>query len=127
MCFSQACGRISKLKSTHSISTNRKFKYLPYFIHFTHSNDTAVVNKITHLFSFFPCLTLSCHTLIIFRIYAIENRLDFVSLDRMKVCKDDVNLLANVTFPSLRTADVFPVIPRKYVCCSRLHFPIQNS
>ena len=36
----------------------------------------------------------------------------------MKVFKDDVNLLANVTFPSQQTADVFPVIARKYVCCS---------
>ena len=37
----------------------------------------------------------------------------------IKVFKDDVNLLANVTFPSPRTADVFPVIVRKYVCCSQ--------
>ena len=37
----------------------------------------------------------------------------------MKVFKDDVNLLANVTFPSQQTADVFPVIARKYVCCSQ--------
>ena len=37
----------------------------------------------------------------------------------IKVFKDDVNLLANVTFPSPRTADVFPVIARKYVCCSQ--------
>ena len=37
----------------------------------------------------------------------------------MKVFKDDVNLLANVAFPSQRTVDVFPVIARKYVCCSQ--------
>ena len=37
----------------------------------------------------------------------------------IKVFKDDVNLLANVTFPSPRTADVFLVIARKYVCCSQ--------
>ena len=35
----------------------------------------------------------------------------------IKVFKDD-DLLANVTFPSPRTADVFLVIARKYVCCS---------
>ena len=38
-------------------------------------------NKITHLYSVFPCLTLSWHTLIIFRIYVIETKLDFVSFD----------------------------------------------
>ena len=38
-------------------------------------------NKITHLYRFFhvwPCLG---HTLIIFRIYVIKNKLDFVSFD----------------------------------------------
>ena len=57
-----------------------KRSILAAFYTSTHSNDTAVVNKITHV-QFFPCLTLSWHTLIIFRIYAIENRLDFVFLD----------------------------------------------
>ena len=37
----------------------------------------------------------------------------------MKVFKDDVNLLANVTFPSQQTADVLPFNTRKYVCCSQ--------
>ena len=37
----------------------------------------------------------------------------------IKVFKDD-DLLANVTFPSPRTADVFLVIARKYVCCSQV-------
>ena len=37
----------------------------------------------------------------------------------MKVFKDDVNLLANVTFLSQQTADVLPVNTRKYVCCSQ--------
>ena len=46
----------------------------------------------------------------------------------IKVFKDDVNLLANVSFPSPRTADVFPVIARKLTSAvRRLHFPIQNS
>ena len=37
----------------------------------------------------------------------------------IKVFKVNVNLLPNVTFPSPRTADVFPVIARKYVCRSQ--------
>ena len=63
------------------------------------SDDTAVRNKITYLYSFFPCLTLSLHVLIIFKIYIIEIKLDFVSFNvKEKVFKGDGNLLANVTF-----------------------------
>ena len=48
---------------------------------FTHSNDTAL-GLLNHAsVQFFPCLTLSWHTLIIFRIYFIETKLDFVSFD----------------------------------------------
>ena len=38
-------------------------------------------NKTTHLYSFFPCLTLSWLVLIIFRILIIETKLDFVSFN----------------------------------------------
>ena len=39
-------------------------------------------NKITHwTVQFFPCLTLSWHTLINFRIHVIQTKLDFVSFD----------------------------------------------
>ena len=34
-----------------------------------------------HNFTQYTCLTLSWHTLIIFRIYVIEIKLDFVSFD----------------------------------------------
>ena len=37
--------------------------------------------KITHLYSVFPRLTLSWHTLIIFRICVTQTKLDFVSFD----------------------------------------------
>ena len=38
-------------------------------------------NKTTHLYSFFPRLTLSWHELIIFRIFIIETKVDFVSFN----------------------------------------------
>ena len=41
----------------------------------------TIRNKITHLYSFFPCLTLSWHTLIINRIFIIEIKLDFASFN----------------------------------------------
>ena len=51
---------------------------------------------------FFSCLTLSWHTLIIFRVYVIETKLDFVSFD-------DKNL------------------QRQQKIVGERYFPIQNS
>ena len=56
---------------------------MPYYIHvhFTAMvyNDTAIMKKSS--VQVFPYLTLSWHTLILFRIYVIENKMDFVSFD----------------------------------------------
>ena len=51
---------------------------------FTHSNDTALGIKsliCTVFRAVFPGLTLLLHSLIIFRVYVIETKLDFVSFD----------------------------------------------